>query len=96
MNIININDWNTARTTVNIRVYCDNFLLPASPSSFCNFSSEGITTEISWTMIEDVINGPMPNAKIDTLPSAPPETNPKSDYIITLRNVAENRIVYTV
>ena len=23
---------------VNIRVYCDNFLLPASPSSFCNCS----------------------------------------------------------
>ena len=50
-----INDWNTAKTTVKTLVYCDNFLLPASPSSFCNFSNDGITTETSWIIIDEVI-----------------------------------------
>ena len=67
---------------MNIRVYCDNFLLPASPSSFCSFSSDGITTETSWMMIDAVINGPIPNANIETFPNAPPENKSKKPMIL--------------
>ena len=77
-----IKPWNIANTTVKILVYCDNFLLPASPSSFCSFSKEGITTETNCIMIDAVMKGPIPSANTDTAPKAPPENKSRKPMIL--------------
>ena len=52
-------------------MYCVSFASPAWPSSF-SFSSRGITTPSSCTMIELVMYGMIPSANTESCSSAPP------------------------
>ena len=53
-------------------MYCVIFAWPGWPCFF-SCSNRGMTTVSSWTMIEAVMYGMMPNAKMLSLRSAPPE-----------------------
>ena len=62
---------------VRYRVHCVIFFWPDAPS-FDHFSSLGITTVNSCMMIELVIYGMMPSAKMANWVSAPPENRFKN------------------
>ena len=69
------------RTTVPYRVYWVIFFLPCSPS-FDNRSRCGITTVNNCKIIEALIYGMIPNAKTESLSSAPPENISKRPKIV--------------
>src|ERR1700730_17173772 len=56
-------DWMMLSRIVKYRVYCVILRRPSSPS-FCSFSRYGNTTVINCKMMDAVIYGMMPNAKI--------------------------------
>ena len=58
-----LNDWTRARTTVPYRVYWVIFLRPSSPS-LASFSKYGTTACRSWKMMEALMYGMMPRAKM--------------------------------
>jgi hypothetical protein len=66
------NDCIALITTVPYLVYFVIFFLPASPS-FASFPIAGITTVNNWKIMEALIYGIMPRAKIVSLDKAPPE-----------------------
>ena len=63
--------WMIERATVPYRVYCVIFFRPSSPS-FASFSKYGITACRSWMMIDALMYGMMPSAKIVTRLKLPP------------------------
>ena len=80
------NDCTALRMTVMYRVHCVIFLRPSSPS-FCSLASGSYTTVSNCRMIDAVMYGMMPRAKIVMRRSWPPEnrsTNPSSDPLVLL------------
>ena len=65
-------DCTTLRKIVPYRVYCVIFRRPSSPS-FESFSRYGHTTVNSCRMIDALMYGMMPSAKIVTFDKFPPE-----------------------
>src|SRR6202140_4989670 len=66
-----VEDWMTLSTIVRYRVYCVILRRPSSPS-FCSFSRYGNTTVINCRMIDAVMYGMMPSAKIVKRRRLPP------------------------
>ncbi len=71
-NWANMNDWKIAKNTVATRDIWASCRRPCSPCSFCRFSSLGITTVINCMTIDDVMKGPIPIEKTESLFKAPP------------------------
>ena len=63
--------WMIESTTVPYRVYCVIFFRPSSPS-LASFSKYGMTACSSWMMIDALMYGMMPSAKIVTRLKFPP------------------------
>src|SRR5579884_1858029 len=74
------NDWITPRMMVRYRVHCVILRRPSSPS-FCSFSSVGTTTVINCRMIDAVMYGMMPSAKIVSRRMLPPANRSKKPKI---------------
>src|SRR5712664_1407292 len=66
-----VKDWMTLKTMVRYRVYCVILRRPSSPS-FCRRSRYGKTTVINCKMIDEVMYGMMPSAKIVKRRKLPP------------------------
>src|SRR5713101_937909 len=66
-----VNDWTMLKAMVRYRVYCVILRRPSSPS-FCKRSRYGKTTVINCKMIDEVMYGMMPSAKIVRRRKLPP------------------------
>ena len=79
--------WTIERATVPYRVYCVIFLRPSSPS-FASFSKYGMTAWRSWRMIDALMYGMMPRAKIVDAVEVPPReeiVEPEDRSLLALR-----------